>query len=68
MAQAIIDCAIGVGNGVWSVHWLQEEMLEFERVEFLRHRVVLRKNELELAAACLYQGSTGFRTDADPIE
>ena len=68
VTQAVIDSELGIPGSFGSVHRLQEEVLEIESLEILRRRVLLRVNELELAAGRLDERCARFGADADPIE
>jgi hypothetical protein len=67
VSHAILDCQAGILVCTIAVHRLEEEMIEIERLEFLRRRPGLGVHELELIALPLNQLRPGLRADADPV-
>src|SRR5687768_14665384 len=51
-----------------SIHRLQEEVAEIERLESLGHRRRLRKDELQLVARREHEWCVRLRADADPVD
>src|SRR5271154_1065585 len=49
--EAVLNCEVGVGVSIGPVHWLQEEVLETELLDFGGAQRRLGKDELELVAA-----------------
>ena len=68
MGEAVGDGVAGVVGESRSVHRLEKEILEVEVLEQRRIEIRLRKNELELAAACLNQGGPRFWADTNPVQ
>src|SRR5678815_481238 len=68
MLHAVIDSKPGVLNDIRSIHWLQEEVVEFHRLEILGHGPRLGKYEFDLVAGCLDERRSCLGTHADPVE
>ena len=68
VAQTIVDSQLGVALRFGTIHRLQKEMPEIELLKFLGRGVLLRINELELAAGDLHEGGARLWTDTDPVE
>lgn len=67
MLHAISDGEAGVANLVWSIHGLQEKVLELQMLELRWVERILRIDQLEFAPRLLHEGCAGFRADADPV-
>lgn len=65
--QAVVDRGARIALDLWSIHRLQQKLLEVEAGEFLRHRARLRVNELQLVAGELLEGGTRLGAHAEPV-
>src|SRR6185503_20463945 len=66
--EAVLDRRSCVFGEVRTVHRLQEELLEVQRLQRRRIERRLRKYQLQLIAAAENPFRSGLRTHADPID
>jgi hypothetical protein len=67
VTQTVIDCESRVLFNSWTIPRLKKKILEFQGLEILRRRALLRVNELELIALFLNEWRTRLWAHANPV-
>src|SRR4051812_28508280 len=68
MVKAVLHRLHRVQRSIWSIHRLQEEVLESEILKHVGTSSLLRKDELQFIPRSQRKFRPGFRAHADPVK